>query len=72
MFRHDPAVALYAPLRVVIHGDFDDQAVVTLDQPSSAFAGLGNTQITDVGVELDHTVAELLRSITGRAPQALL
>jgi uncharacterized protein (DUF302 family) len=72
MFRHDPAVALYAPLRVVIHSDPGDHAIITFDQPSSVFAGLGNPQITVVGTELDHTVAELLRAITGRAPQALL
>lgn len=72
MFRHDPAVALYAPLRVVIHSDPGDQAIITLDQPSGAFAGLGNPEVTAVGTELDHTVAELLRVITGRAPQALL
>jgi uncharacterized protein (DUF302 family) len=72
MFRHDPAVALYAPLRVVIHSDSDDQAIVTFDQPSSVFAGLGHPQITEVGVELDHTLAELLLAITGGAPQALL
>ena len=70
MFRHDPAVALYAPLRVVIHSDPDDHAIITFDQPRSVFAGLGQPQITAVGIELDHTVAELLRAITGRAPQA--
>jgi uncharacterized protein (DUF302 family) len=72
MFRHDPAVALYAPLRVVIHSDPGDQAIITFDQPSSVFAGLGNPEITAVGTELDHTVAELMRAITGHAPQALL
>jgi uncharacterized protein (DUF302 family) len=72
MFRHDPAVALYAPLRVVIHSDPHDQAIITLDQPSSVFAGLGNPQITAVGTELDGMVAELLQAITGHAPQVLL
>jgi hypothetical protein len=37
------------------------------DQPSGVFAGLGQPQLTAVGVELDHTGAELLRAITGRA-----
>jgi uncharacterized protein (DUF302 family) len=72
LFRHDPATALYVPLRVVIQSDADDQAVFTLDRPSSVFAGWGNTEITAVGVELDHKVARLLQVITGRAPAVLL
>jgi hypothetical protein len=54
-------------VRVVIYSDSDDQAIITFDQPSSAFAGLGHPQIADVGAELAHTLAELLRAITGRA-----
>ncbi|HEY6497189.1 MAG TPA: DUF302 domain-containing protein [Trebonia sp.] len=72
MFRHDPAIALYAPLRVIVTGDADDQAVFTVDRPSSVFAGLGQTEITGVGTELDHKVARLLQVITGRAPAMLL
>jgi uncharacterized protein (DUF302 family) len=72
MFRHDPATALYAPLRVVVRSDADDQAIFTLDRPSSVFAGFGKTEITAVGAELDHKVARLLQVITGRAPAALL
>jgi uncharacterized protein (DUF302 family) len=64
MFRHDPAVALYAPLRVVIHCGPGDEAIITFDQPSSVFAGLGDPQITAVGAELDRAVEELLRVIT--------
>jgi hypothetical protein len=72
MFRHDPATALYAPLRVLVRSDTDDQAIFTIDRPGSVFAGWGNTEITAVGVELDHKVARLLQVITGRAPAALL
>jgi hypothetical protein len=72
MFRHDPATALYAPLRVIVTSDADDQAVFTIDRPGSVFAGWGQTEITAVGTELDHKVARLLQVITGRAPAVLL
>lgn len=71
LFRHDPVTALYVPLRVVVRSDADDQAIFTLDRPSSVFAGWGKTEITAVGVELDHKVARLLQVITGRAPAVL-
>lgn len=72
MFRHDPATALYAPLRVVVQAGAGDQAIFTLDRPSSVFAGLGRPEITAVGVELDRKVARLLEVITGQAPAVLL
>jgi uncharacterized protein (DUF302 family) len=70
MFRHDPITALYAPLRVVIYSDADDQAIFSLDQPSSVFAALGRAEIAAVGAELDGKVTRLLRVITGRTPAA--
>lgn len=72
LFRHDPATALYVPLRVLLTSDADDQAIFTIDRPSGVFAGWGNTEITAVGVELDHKVGRLLQLITGRAPAVLL
>jgi uncharacterized protein (DUF302 family) len=63
MFRHEPKALLYAPLRILIHSDADDTAVFTLDQPSTAFAGLGIPQVAAVGQELDRKVAALLRVI---------
>jgi hypothetical protein len=72
LFRHDPATALYVPLRVVVRSDADDRAIFTIDRPSSVFGGWGNAEITAIGVELDHKVARLLQVITGRVPDVLL
>jgi hypothetical protein len=72
MFRYDPATALYAPLRVLVRSDADDQAIFTIDRPGSVFAGFGQTEITAVGEELDRKVARLLQVITGRPLAALL
>lgn len=72
LFRHDPATATYVPLRVVVRSDADDQAVFTIDRPSSVFDSWGNTEITGIGVELDQKVVRLLQVITGRMPDALL
>jgi uncharacterized protein (DUF302 family) len=63
MFRHDPRALLYAPLRLLVYSDPDGNAVFSMDQPSSAFAGLGITEVTEVGLSLDGKVANLLRVI---------
>jgi uncharacterized protein (DUF302 family) len=63
MFRHDPKALLYAPLRILIHCDADGTAILSIDQPSTAFASLGNPEISAVGRSLDQKVAALLRAI---------
>src|ERR1700728_1791766 len=40
MYRHDPAVMLYVPLRTVIYADPGDRAFFAADQPSSEVAAL--------------------------------
>lgn len=63
MFRRDPRALLYAPLRVLVFSDAAGDAVFAIDRPSTVFAGLGDTSIADVGVSLDHKVANLLRAL---------
>jgi uncharacterized protein (DUF302 family) len=63
MFRHDPKALLYVPLRVLVHADANDDAIFSLDQPSTVLASLGLAAITEVGRELDHKVAALLAVI---------
>lgn len=61
MFRHDPKALLYAPLRVLVYSDPDDNAVFTMDRPNSAFGSLGIDEVAKVGLSLDQKVANLLR-----------
>ena len=37
MFRHDPLALLYAPLRILIPSDTNNEAIFSLDQPSTVF-----------------------------------
>ncbi|KDN21810.1 DUF302 domain-containing protein [Amycolatopsis rifamycinica] len=71
MYRHDPAVMLYAPLRTTIHEDRQGVTRFSLDQPSSRFAGFGDPDITSVGLELDRKVVNLLRVLDVPVPAAL-
>jgi hypothetical protein len=43
--------------------DAEGKAVFSMDQPSTAFGGLGVVEVTEVGRGLDRTVAALLRVI---------
>jgi Domain of unknown function DUF302 len=65
MFRHDPAVMLHAPLRVLLYSGPDGGAKLALDQPGLLFAGYGNPDIAAVGRELDVLVADLIALLGG-------
>ena len=71
MYRYNPAILLYAPLRTAIVEDLDQKAWFTLDQPSSRFGSFGTPQITEVGLELDRKVAALLEHLNARVPDEL-
>ncbi|KPM51342.1 hypothetical protein ACG83_34990 [Frankia sp. R43] len=78
MYRHDPAALLYAPLRLAIYdgergerGESDRHGLLTcltIDQPSSHFASLGDLDITQVGLELDQKLADLLAHLRLTVP----
>ncbi|MEA2305342.1 MAG: hypothetical protein QOH43_2622 [Solirubrobacteraceae bacterium] len=71
MYRHDPAIMLYAPLRTGIHEDADGIAWFSVDQPSTRFSSFGDPAITDVGLELDRKLAALLEHLGAPVPPAL-
>ncbi|WP_059014360.1 hypothetical protein [Mycobacterium sp. M26] len=63
MFRRDRNALLYAPLRVLLFSDEAGAAVFGIDQPSTVFAGLGDSEIAATGILLDRKVATMLRAI---------
>jgi hypothetical protein len=71
MYRYDPAVMLYAPLRVVIRADDADDGVFVIDQPSTLFDTFGRPEIAAVGRELDEKVVGVLTAL-GATPPAIL
>ncbi|GHH82817.1 hypothetical protein GCM10018793_43360 [Streptomyces sulfonofaciens] len=70
MYRHDPAVMLYAPLRTTIHQDRQGVTRFSIDQPSTRFASFDIPDIASVGLELDRKVADLLRVLDVPVPSA--
>jgi hypothetical protein len=71
MYRHDPAVMLYAPLRTAIYEDAAGTTHFSIDQPSTRFASFGDPRITDVGRLLDAKLAELLSLLELPVPAEL-
>jgi hypothetical protein len=49
MFRHDPSIILYAPLRIAIYEDNVGRVHLSIDQPSTKFASFGDARISEVG-----------------------
>ena len=60
IYRHDPAVMLYAPLRTLIYIDSGDRTRFAVDQPSTVFASFADPAIAEVGIDLDRQLAQLL------------
>jgi hypothetical protein len=63
MYRHDPAVMLYVPLRTIIYAGPDHRAFFAADQPSTEVASLGLAPVTQVGIDLDRKLAALLGAL---------
>jgi hypothetical protein len=72
MYRYNPAILLYAPLRTAIVEDADHATLFTVDQPSTRFRSFSTPQITKVGFELDHKLAALLEHLGAPVPPALI
>lgn len=70
-FRHDPGVVLALPFRVELHESAAELTGIALDRPGSRFASFGNNKITQVGVELDRAVGDLLEAIDLPRPSVL-
>jgi hypothetical protein len=71
MYRYNPAILLYAPLRTAIVEDADGATWFTVDQPSTRFGSFDTPQITKIGIELDHKLAALLQHLDAPVPAAL-
>jgi Domain of unknown function DUF302 len=71
MYRHDPAVMLYAPLRTALCDGADGQTRFVIDQPSTLFASFGVPEIAAVGVELDRKLIGLLEALGAPVPAGL-
>jgi len=72
MFRHEPAVMLYAPLHTAIWASADGAGRFSFDKPSDQFASFGNAAITQVGLELNRKLAALLEHLEVAVPDSLL
>jgi uncharacterized protein (DUF302 family) len=71
MYRHDPSVMLYAPLRTAIYIDAGNRTRFAVDQPSTAFSSFASSPIAQVGIELDRKLADLLEALDVPARQVL-
>jgi hypothetical protein len=63
MFRHDPSVMLYAPLRTAIYVDAAGRTRFAVDEPSTVFNSFASPPISRVGIELNRKLAGLLEAL---------
>jgi hypothetical protein len=71
MYRHDPAIMLYAPLRLCLYEDADGRAHLSIDQPSDQFGSFDAPEITATGELLDGKLAALLEGLGFAVPDSL-
>jgi len=71
MYRHDPGVMLYAPIRTAIYTDNDGRTFISVDQPSTRFDSFADENIHAVGRFLDEKIGDLLRLLSVPVPTEL-
>ena len=71
MFRREPRVELYAPLRLLFHAGDDGKAVLSTDRPSDLFGSFGDPHLTEVGRQLDGKLAAIFEGLGVRPPATL-
>jgi hypothetical protein len=70
MYRHDPAVALYVPLRLAVY-ESGEGTRFTIEQPSVTLSSLGRDEIVEAGKDLDRKLAGLFRVLGAEVPDSL-
>jgi hypothetical protein len=63
MYRHDPSVMLYAPLRTAIYVDAESRTRFAIDDPATVFASFASSPISEVGTELSRKLGDLLDAL---------
>jgi hypothetical protein len=71
MYRHDPGIMLYAPLRLCLYEDLDGRAHLSIDQPSDQFGSFDDPDIAATGRLLDQKFADLLKGLGVAVPESL-
>lgn len=71
MYRHNPGVMLYAPLRTAIYEDWEERVWFSVDQPSTRFSSFDDPEIAAVGADLDDKLAHLFRTLGITVPVEL-
>ncbi len=71
MYRFNPAVMLYAPLRTVIHENTAGDVEFVIDRPSDLFGSFDDAEIGDIGRYLDSAVGALLERMKLPVPAEL-
>ena len=71
LFRHDPATALYSPLRVEAHAAATAGTVLAFDVPSARLRSFGTNKVTQAGAELDRALGDLIEDLGLPRPGAL-
>jgi hypothetical protein len=72
MYRHNPAILLYAPLRLCLYEDLDGQVHLSIDQPGDQFGSFGDPDISATGRLLDQKLAALLGGLGIAVPDSLI
>jgi hypothetical protein len=71
MYRHNPGIMLYAPLRLCLYEDLAGGVHLSIDQPGDQFGSFGDPDITATGKLLDDKLAALLGGLGVAVPDSL-
>jgi hypothetical protein len=71
LYKHDPAVIEYLPVRLTISEQPDGDSTLTFDKPCDLFGGYAIPDLVDHAIQVEEAIASVLRKVDLPVPPEL-
>ena len=71
LYKHDPAVIEYLPVRLTISEQSDGDAMLTFDKPCDLFGGYAIPDLVEHAIQVEEAIANVLRKVDLPVPPEL-
>ncbi len=71
LYKHDPAVIEYLPVRLTISEQPDGDSTLTFDKPCDLFGGYAIPDLVDHAIQVEEAIANVLRKVDLPVPPEL-
>ncbi|WP_203718933.1 hypothetical protein [Asanoa siamensis] len=71
LYKHDPAIIEYLPVRLTISEQPDGDSTLTFDKPCDLFGGYAIADLVEHGTQVEEAIATVLRKVNLPVPPEL-